>query len=100
MHSFSIFCFFLQPNASFSNGASAAAYHRADNRNPVKNKIPGFGIPDPEFCKNQIKLLEPQRPVQQKQQLIVGCHSPLSLRNTIVLPTLKGFECRFSKTEQ
>lgn len=28
-----------------------------------------------------------------------GSHSPLPIRNAIIIPTLKGFECKFPRTK-
>lgn len=95
----------MSPQDPLPNNNNNNNHRRTESFDSGQSKIPGFGIPDPEFFQNQAKLFEQQnnqqnhhqhqlQPQQQQQQqkLNVGSHSPLPLRNTIVIPTLKGFE--------
>lgn len=104
------------PNNNNNNNNN---HRRTESFDSGQSKIPGlFGIPDPEFFQNQAKLFEQQnnqqnhhqqqqqqqhhhqqlqhqqqhQQQQHQQKINVGSHSPLPLRNTIVIPTLKGFE--------
>ncbi|XP_055916591.1 uncharacterized protein LOC129949266 isoform X1 [Eupeodes corollae] len=97
----------MSPQDPLPNNNNNNNHRRTESFDSGQSKIPGFGIPDPEFFQNQAKLFEQQnnqqnnhqlqqqqqnQQQQHQQQINVGSHSPLPLRNTIVIPTLKGFE--------
>ncbi|XP_055839768.1 uncharacterized protein LOC129907515 [Episyrphus balteatus] len=101
----------MSPQDPLPNNNNNNNHRRTESFDSGQSKIPGFGIPDPEFFQNQAKLFEQQNNQQnhhnqhqqqqlqqqqqqqhQQQKINVGSHSPLPLRNTIVIPTLKGFE--------